>query len=123
MWLIRRLNGVLWVSVQRGKLARFVPAPCMAFCGAFAPDVGICPCMQRYRARRVLWCLLGLWLRLWLLHPVSISARIGSAWSVLRILGAVFCSSDWMTASGILGGVLGLLVLLPRLLGVWRGFC
>ena len=42
-------------------------------------------------------------------HPVSISARIGSAWS------------DRVTASGILGGVLGLLVLLPRLLGVWRG--
>jgi hypothetical protein len=45
----------------------------------------------------------------WLLHPVSISARIGSAWS------------DRVTVSGILGGVLGLLVLLPRLLGVWRG--
>lgn len=80
----------------------------MAFCGSFAPAVGICPLMQQYRARRVLWRLLGLRLRRWLLHPVSISARIGSAWS------------DRVTVSGILGGVLGLLVLLPRLLGVWR---
>ena len=31
-----------------------------------------------------------------------------------------FCSSIRVTVSGILGGVLGLLVLLPRLLGVWR---
>ena len=36
-------------------------------------------------------------------------------------LGVVFCSSDRVTVSGILGGVLGLLVLLPRLLGVRRG--
>lgn len=32
-----------------------------------------------------------------------------------------FCSSIRVTVSGILGGVLGLLVLLPRVLGVWRG--
>lgn len=32
-----------------------------------------------------------------------------------------FCSSIRVTVSGILGGVLGLLVLLPRLMGVWRG--
>lgn len=32
-----------------------------------------------------------------------------------------FCSSIRVTVSGILGGVLGLLVLLPRLLGVRRG--
>ena len=49
----------------------------MAFCGAFAPAVGICSEMQQYRARRVLWWLLGLWLRRWLLHPVSGSARRG----------------------------------------------
>ena len=64
MWLLVCSAVVLWASVQRGKLARFAPAPCMAFCGAFAPAVGICSEMQQYRARRVLWWLLGLWLRL-----------------------------------------------------------
>ena len=35
-------------------------------------------------------------------------------------LGVVFCSSDRVTVSGILGGVLGLSVHRLRILGVWR---
>ena len=117
MWLLVCSAVVLWASVQCGKLARFAPALCMAFCGAFAPAVGICSEIQQYRARRVLWWLLGLWLRRWLLHPVSISARIGSACGIF--------SGGYV--SGILGGVLGLLVhrlrLLVRVVRVWWTWC
>lgn len=99
MWLLACSVGVLWVSVgfcPAWQLARFAPAPCMAFCGAFAPAVGICSEMQQYRARRVLWWLLGLWLR----RGVALASDRLRLWDPRR----GFCSSIRVTVSGILSG-------------------
>lgn len=103
MWLLACSVGVSWASVQRGKLARFAPAPCMAFGGAFSSAVVVCPCMQRLKPRRVLWWLLGLLLRLASASCQHFGAdRLGVVcpWDPRR----GFCSSNRVTVSGILGG-------------------
>lgn len=76
MWLIRRFNGVLWASVQCGKLARLVAAP-----GAMAPAVASATC-QHFGADR-----LGGYVSV-ILSGVSVCWRfcLGS-WEC----GAVFC--------------------------------